>query len=179
MWEKYCRYEGEKEWARHELYSENAVGDRKRAHVGFVGPGGREIKVCAKLISWPALFFGPFWVLFKRAWLLALILMIPYVLLWAVGASSHLYLLHIFLALAGNRCLALYFQHRGYDCLGVLIRHTRSTRGHADIDRWYSYEKDGWKYTQDQEYREMQREKESKQESKQREFFLRSRRRKP
>ena len=141
----------------------------------FVGPGGQQFSVCAKLISWPALFFGPLWLLFKAGWLLALILMIPYVLLWAVGASPLLFLLHIFLGLAGNRCLELYFQHRGYDCRGVRIEVYHSGQHGSGHTRWYTYEGDGWKYTRDQEYREMQIEEEIKQ----RELFLRSRRRKP
>ena len=179
MWEKYCRFEEEKEWHKSKLvrYADGDFLDIYRttttstAFLEFERLGSESVMVPAKLLSWPAFFFGAFWFLSKRQWLLGSILIAFYMI---VPYPAPVVLLHIFLGLAGNKCLELYLLRRGYNFkrIRVLQRTRKSdTKYESGIhrDSWYSYDEQGWKDTREKEIREIEEALEMRERARQRE----------
>ena len=201
LWEKYCRFEEEKEWYRRKL-SGSEIFSRfipfepyvtRQAFLEFEHSGSKSVRVPAKLISWPGLYFGMFWFLYKQQWLLSLILVLYYIVsLEIMGSASPIFWLHIFLGLAGNKFLELYLLRRGYNFKQILVRVREKRESYAGYsgrsemkvtDTWLSYDEEGWKETRREEIEEplrrqrteeyaRQREQEEEQEEAERKAFI-------
>ena len=170
LWEKHCRFAAEETWCRHRL----SRGQNATAFLEYQHPDGRYLRVRAKLISWVALLVGPYWILAKRQWMPALVLIGVEILLLLYAGTLWVVvvLLHITLALAGTNLLDLYLQRKGYSCRVLIREMTNMGRYEGYITNWYSYDEDGWKYTRKKEFEDQLYEEVRQEEDFQRKEFM-------
>ena len=165
LWEKYCRFEEEKDWYKSKLGLSGTL-----AFLEFECLGSEPVRVPARLLSWPAFCFGAFWFLYKRQRLLGLILIAFYIIY-----PKLIVYFHIFLGLAGNKCLELYLLRRGYDFKQILVRKREKIERFGRYessyhhDTWLSYDEQGWKETREEEIRKPQEARQREQQREQEE----------
>ena len=174
LWEKYCRFEEEKDWYKSKLGKGGSFFDRVKtlAFLEFECLGSEPVRVPAKLLSWPAFCFGAFWFLYKRQRLLGLILIAFYIIY-----PKLIVYFHIFLGLAGNKCLELYLLRRGYNFKEILVRERIEYDGKSRYgssyheDTWWSYDNQGWRETREEEIRKPQEARQREQQREQEEAW--------
>jgi hypothetical protein len=78
-------------------------------------------------VSWPALFFGPLWLIFRRMWLVLVLYLVALIVIGFVAAKIGgpipgilLVLGHLLFAIEGNELRRWTLRRRGYGTIGVV-----------------------------------------------------------
>ena len=90
-------------------------------------PAPMDLVFVKERISWPALFFGPLWLIFRRMWLVLVLYLLALIVIGFIAAQIGgpipgvlLVLGHLLFATEGNELRRWTLQRRGFRLIGVI-----------------------------------------------------------